>query len=87
MAQKSVWEGEHERAFEYLDEFMSAARALNDQGSSEDVEVSPILAKEECITRLITKESILFRLSWNAFNPIRKDARFIEYVREVEGWD
>ena len=87
LAQKSVWEGEHERAFEYLDEFMSAARALNDQGSLEDVEVSPILAKEECITRLITKESILFSLSWNAFNPIRKDERFIEYVREVEGWD
>ena len=87
LAQKSVWDGEYEKAFSYLDEFMSAARVLHNNKSSDDVVISPILPKQDFLTKTITKNSILFRLSWNAFNPIREDARFIDYVREVEGWD
>ncbi len=86
LAQKAVWEGDNESAFDYLDEFMSAARVLHNK-LSDDVVISPILPKQDFLTKTITKNSILFRLSWNAFNPIREDARFIDYVREVEGWD
>ncbi len=86
LAQKAVWDGEYEKAFKFLEEFMSAARTLHKQGSSDFVDVSPILPKRDSLTK-ITKNSILYRLSWNAFNPIREDSRFIDYVQEVEGWD
>lgn len=87
LAQKAVWEGEPEKAFDYLDEFMSAVRMLNKDVSPDDISVSPILPKQDSLTKPISKNSILFRLSWNAFNPIREDARFIDYVKEVEGWN
>lgn len=87
LAQKAVWEGEYEKAFNYLDELMSAARTMRNASMDKDISISPILPKEKTSNNAITKESILFRLSWNAFNPIRKDLRFKDYVQEVEGWE
>ena len=87
LAQKAVWEGEYEKAFNYLDEFMSAARTMRNAGMDKDISASPILPKEKTWNNAITKESILFRLSWSAFNPIRKDLRFKDYVQEIEGWE
>ena len=58
LAQKSVWDGEYEKAFNYLDEFMSAARVLHNNKSSDDVVISPILPKQDFLTKTITKNSI-----------------------------
>ena len=86
LAQREVWHGDYEKAFVYLDKFMSVARMLHNQTTADDIRLSPILPKKEYCQKTITKSSILFRLSWNAFNPIRKDSRFISYVQEVEHW-
>ena len=86
LAQKSVWNGEHEKAFEYLDEFISVARDLYKSSYDESVECSPILPRKPHAGKSISKNSVIFRLSWNAFNPIRNDARFQNYLEEINTW-
>jgi hypothetical protein len=81
-----VWSGEHEKAFEYLDEFISVARELYDPSCDESAEYSMILPRKPHVGKSISKNSVIFRLSWNAFNPIRNDARFQNYLEEINTW-
>lgn len=85
LAQRAVWDKNYERAFELLDEFIANARILHEETAIN--EVSPIISVSPVAAKPISKQSILFRLSWNAFNPIRKDTRFEKYIEEVNGWD
>jgi len=87
LAQRAVWKGEHEKAFEYLDEFVSTARELYKSFSEESVNCSPILPKKPHCDGVISKSSVIFRLSWNAFNPIRTDVRFQKYLEEINMWE
>lgn len=85
LAQRAVWDKDYDRAFELLDEFMSTARILK-KGISES-ESSPAISNKTVAVKPISKGSILCRLSWNAFNPIRTDPRFEKYIEEIESWD
>ena len=77
---------DYERAFELLDEFIENARILH-HGTFENIsENSPIISNAPITGKSISKESILCRLSWNAFNPIRKDPRFEKYINELNNW-
>ncbi len=86
LAQRSVWSGEYEKAFEYLDEFVSVARELQEPSAEENDKCSPILPKRSHDGGAISKSSVIFRLSWNAFNPIRTDVRFQKYLEEINTW-
>ena len=87
LAQRAVWDKDHERAFELLDEFVAAAKILRCGNIDNTAEYSPIVSDDKATVKPISKESILCRLSWNAFNPIRKDPRFEKYIEEVNNWD
>ena len=87
MAQRAVWDKDHERAFELLDEFVAAAKILRCGNIDNTAEYSPIISDAKATLKPISKESILCRLAWNAFNPIRKDPRFEKYIEEVNSWD
>lgn len=86
LAQRSVWDGNYEKAFEYLDEFIAVSRELQKTNSNDSAVCSIILPQELNKKESLNKNSILFRLSWNAFNPIRKDERFQKYLEEVDTW-
>ena len=87
LAQRAVWDKDHERAFELLDEFVAAAKILRCGNIDNTAEYSPIISDDRATVNPISKESILCRLAWNAFNPIRKDPRFEKYIEEVNSWD
>ena len=87
LAQRAVWGKDHERAFELLDEFIAAAKILRCGNIDNTAEYSPIISDDRATVKPISKESILCRLAWNAFNPIRKDPRFEKYIEEVNSWD
>ena len=87
LAQRAVWDKDHERAFELLDEFVAAAKILRCGNIDNTAEYSPIVSDDRATVKTISKESILCRLAWNAFNPIRKDPRFEKYIEEVNSWD
>lgn len=86
LAQRSVWRGEYEKAFGYLDEFVSVARELQEPFAAENSECSAVLPEKSHVGGAISKNSVIFRLSWNAFNPIRNDARFQNYLEEINTW-
>ena len=85
LAQSAVWNKDYERAFELLDEFITNARILREEAS--ELEISPVISNSKKTVKPISKKSVLYRLSWNAFNPIRKDPRFEKYVDEVNSWN
>ena len=87
LAQRAVWGKDYERAFELLDEFVAAAKILRYGNIENTAEYSPIISDDKATVKHISKESILCRLAWNAFNPIRKDPRFAKYIEEVNSWD
>ena len=87
LAQKAIWSGDHETAFAFLDEFMTNARSLRSETVEPTAASSLILSDCPHAVRALSKESVLFRLSWNAFNPLRTDPRFIRYIEEVEAWE
>lgn len=87
LAQRAVWDKDYERAFELLDEFVAAAKILRCGNIDNTAEYSPIISDDKATVKPISKESILCRLAWNAFNPIRKDPRFEKYIEEVNSWD
>ena len=87
LAQRAVWDKDHERAFELLDEFVAAAKILRCGNIDNTAEYSPIVSDDRATVKPISKESVLCRLAWNAFNPIRKDPRFEKYIEEVNSWD
>ena len=87
LAQKAIWSGDHETAFAFLDEFMTNARSLRSETVEPTAASSLILSDCPHSVRALSKESVLFRLSWNAFNPLRTDPRFIRYIEEVEAWE
>ena len=87
LAQRAVWDKDHERAFELLDEFVAAAKILRCGNIDNTAEYSPIVSDDRATVKPISKESILCRLAWNAFNPIRKDPRFEKYIEEINSWD
>jgi hypothetical protein len=87
LAQKAIWSGDHETAFAFLDEFMTNARSLRSETVEPTAANSLILSDCPHAVRALSKESVLFRLSWNAFNPLRTDPRFIRYIEEVEAWE
>ena len=86
MAQKAIWAGDTEQAFEYLEEHISCLRQLRDTTKKERTAQSPILPPTERKSKTISKESALYRLSWNCFTPIRNTPRFQSYLKEVESW-
>lgn len=86
LAQRATTDGNYEKAFQYLDEFISNAHEQHFSASDTDMMLSPILPPHPRTVRGVTKKSVLFRLSWNSFNPIRSDPRFQKYVEEVEAW-
>ncbi len=86
MAQKAIWASETEKAFDYLDEFMSCLRYLRESAGREMENHSPILPDKENGAKTVSKVSALHRLSWNCFNPIRNTPRFREYLSEAEAW-
>ena len=87
LAQKAIWSGDHETAFAFLNEFMINARSLRSETVEPTAASSLILSDCPHAVRALSKESVLFRLSWNAFNPLRTDPRFLRYVEEVEAWE
>lgn len=87
LAQKAIWSGDHETAFAFLDEFMINARSLRSETVEPTAASSLILSDCPHAVRALSKESVLFRLSWNAFNPLRTDPRLIRYIEEVEAWE
>ena len=87
LAQHAVWDKDHERAFELLDEFVAAAKILRCGNIDNTAKYSPIISDDRATVKPISKESILCRLAWSAFNPIRKDPRFEKYIEEVNSWD
>lgn len=87
LAQKAIWSGDHETAFAFLDEFMTNARSLRSETVEPTAASSLILSDCPHAVRALSKESVLFRLSWNAFNPLRTDPRFKRYIEEVEAWE
>lgn len=87
LAQRAVWGKDHEHAFELLDEFVAATKILHFGNIDNTSEYSPIISDDKATVKPISKESVLCRLSWNAFNPIRKDPRFEKYIEEVNSWD
>ena len=86
LAQTAVWNGDYEKAFEYLDEFILTAKELQKSDTNESIYFSLILPQRPCNIQSLSKNSILFRLSWNAFNPIRSDVRFQKYLEEINTW-
>ena len=62
LAQKAAWKGEHEKAFEYLDEFVSNARELYQSSCEESINSSLVLPTKSHNARSISKKSVLFRL-------------------------
>lgn len=88
LAQRAVWNKNFERAFELLDEFVANAKILHFGTFDNATEASPIISDDMTISKPVPmKKSIICRLSWNAFNPIRKDPRFDKYIEEVNSWD
>ncbi len=87
LAQRAVWDKDYERAFELLDEFIANAKLLHYGVIDNTGKCSPILSDDKTTVKPIGKESVLCRLGWNAFNPIRKDPRFDKYIEEVNNWD
>ncbi len=87
LAQRAVWDKDHDHAFELLDEFMTTAKILHYGTFDDATKRSPILSENKTTVKPISKESVLFRLGWNAFNPIRKDPRFDKYIEEVNSWN
>ena len=87
LAQRAAFGGDYEKAFQYLEEFISNAREQHFNVSDTDAMPSPILPLHPHAINVISKESVLFRLSWNSFNSIRSDLRFQKFVKEVEAWD
>ncbi len=87
LAQHAVWDKDYERAFGLLDEFVAAAKILRCGNIDNTAKCSPILSDDKTTVKPISKESVLYRLGWNAFNPIRKDPRFEKYIEEVNSWD
>lgn len=86
LAQKAVWSGDHETALAFLDEFMTNARSLRSEAAGPTAKGSPILPDRPHAVRALSKDSVLFRLSWNAFHPLRTDPHFLRYVEEAEAW-
>ena len=86
MAQKAIWAGDTEKAFEYLEEHISCLRQLRGLAKKELTARSPILPSAERKPIPVSKESALYRLSWNCFTPIRNTPRFQSYLKEVESW-
>lgn len=86
MAQKTLRQGETEKAFAYLDEHMSCLRYLRDAAGKEPEVRSPVLPAKASGAKTVSKSSVLHRLSWNCFNPIRNTPRFREYISEAEAW-
>lgn len=86
LAQRATFDGDYEKAFQYLDEFISNAREQHFTVSDADMMGSPIFPLHTHTVRGVSKESVLFRLSWNSFHPIRNDPRFRKYLEEVEAW-
>jgi len=86
LAQRAAFDGDYEKAFQYLGEFISSAREQYFDESNVEGNPSPVFPQYSRNIRGISKESVLFRLSWNSFNPIRQDIRFQKYVKEVEAW-
>ena len=87
LAQRSVWEKKYEQAFELLDEFIASAKILHYGTFDDATKRSPILSENKTTVKPISKESVICRLGWNAFNPIRKDPRFDKYIEEVNSWN
>ncbi len=87
LAQRAVWDKDYGRAFELLDEFIATAKILHHGATDNASKCTPILSDDKTTVKPISKESVLCRLEWNAFNPIRKDPRFDRYVEEVNSWD
>lgn len=86
LAQRATFDGDYEKAFQYLDEFISNAREQHFNVSDADMMGSPIFPVRAHTVHGVSKESVLFRLSWNSFHPIRSDPRFQKYLEEVEAW-
>ena len=87
LAQRAAFDGDYEKAFPYLNEFITNAREQHFTVSDADMMGSPIFPLRAHTVHGVSKESVLFRLSWNAFNPIRSDPRFRKYLEEVELWN
>lgn len=87
LAQHAVLDKDYERAFELLDEFIAAAKILRCGNIDNSAEYSLILSDDKATAKPISKQSVLCRLAWNAFNPIRKDQRFDKFIEEVNSWD
>ena len=86
LAQRAALNKDFERAYELLDEFISNAKISRLGAFDNTTELSPILSDDKATVKPISKESILCRLGWNAFNPIRNDSRFQAYIKEIESW-
>jgi hypothetical protein len=65
---------------------MTNARSLRSEAAGPTAKGSPILPDRPHAVRALSKDSVLFRLSWNAFHPLRTDPRFLRYVEEAEAW-
>ncbi|MBQ8382623.1 MAG: helix-turn-helix transcriptional regulator [Clostridia bacterium] len=92
LAEVAVIDGDHERAFDYLYEHLDVTIASG-EGQGEKCETGCILFPDVFPpyhntdrTRKTSKESMLARLSWRTFDPIREDERFQNIVRTVESW-
>ncbi len=86
LAQRASWRGEREKAFGYLDEFIANARELIIGNDTDNTENSPVLPKDSHTAKSLDKRSVIYRLSWHAFDSIRNDQRFRNYLEEVNSW-
>jgi len=87
LAQKAVRDNDLSKAYDYLDEFMKNASDLREHDAGQDVTCSPILPTQPHTVQPISKKSVLYRLSWNSFNPIRNDERFANYLSQANSWE
>lgn len=86
LAQKAIRDNEYEKAFDYLDEFMQGVSELHDDTTEKNEPCSPVLPNQFRKAEPIGKKSVLHRLSWNSFNPIRNDPRFLKYIEKANAW-
>lgn len=86
LAQRASWKGEREKAFAYLDEFITNARELIIGSNTDNSENSPVLSQDSHTVKSLDKRSVIYRLSWNAFDSLRDDQRFRNYLEEVNSW-
>ncbi len=92
VAQSAAFREDREATLKYLDEYMAVTRARIRYAKEGTVSPSPLIASSAppSVPRYDPSEAsaeLKARLSWHAFDFIREDEKFKNYLAEAERWE